>query len=73
MLCPVLGLPFRKDMEGMEHVQRRATRLGRGLENKSCEKQLRELGMFVLGKRRVSRDLITLLNSLTGGCSQRGS
>ena len=50
-------------MEGLEHVQRWATRLGSGLEHKSCKKQLRKLGMFVLGKRRVSRDLITLLNS----------
>jgi len=34
----------KKDMEGLECVQRRAVRLGRGLENKSDEEQLRSWG-----------------------------
>ena len=53
-------IPVQRDIKKMENIQQRATKVIRGLDNLTYEESLKDLGLRILEKRSIIRDLITV-------------
>ena len=59
---------LRKDIDMIERVQRRATKMIEGFRDLSYEERLERTGLISLEKRRVRGDLIQVLKFMKGFC-----
>ncbi|KAK4815794.1 hypothetical protein QYF61_007234 [Mycteria americana] len=66
------GPQHKTNMDLLEHIQRRAMKVTRGLKYLSCEERLRELGLFSLEKKSLWGDLIAAFQCLKGAYNKDG-
>lgn len=53
---------IKKDGGKLERIQRRSTRMIRGFANMTYEEKLKELDLFSLETRSLSKDMITVFS-----------
>ncbi|XP_059575008.1 RNA-directed DNA polymerase from mobile element jockey isoform X1 [Alligator mississippiensis] len=61
---------FKRDVDNLERVQRRATHMVKGLQTKPYVERLEKLDLFSLRKRRLRGDLVAAYKFITG--AQKG-
>ncbi|KFQ59715.1 hypothetical protein N334_03899, partial [Pelecanus crispus] len=66
------GPKHKNDMDLLEQVQRRATKMIRGLEHLSYEGRLRDMGWFSLEKRKLQADFIAAFQYLKEAYKKAG-
>lgn len=66
-ICSILAPEFKKDIDKLEQVQGKATKVMTGLENLACKEKLWDWGLLSLERRWLWRDTITVLQHLPTG------
>ena len=66
ILCAVLVTTIQKDIDAMERVQRRVTRLIPGLARLSYEERLKETGLYTLERRWLRGDMMEMFKIMKG-------
>jgi len=64
---------YEGDMDLLERVQQRATRMIQGLEHLSSKERVREMGLFSLQKARLRKNIISVYKYLKGQLQRRKS